>query len=452
MNIIYMHSHDTGRWIEPYGYRVPTPNLQKLSDEGTLFRKAFSACPTCSPSRSALLSGMTPHSNGMIGLSHLGFHLNQPKRHLANYLQEQGYDTVLSGVQHEIAPSHTEELGYGLDLNKVNTGKDATERDVLSAELAADYVRSKGDGKPFFLSLGLFHTHRSGAGFPKAPEFGEVDPNTVMPPYPLGDHAETRSDMAQFIDSAKVMDHCVGLLLRSVEEAGIADETMIIYTTDHGPAFPEMKGQLKDTGIGVSLLVKWPAACGIGEGTTIDSQVSHLDIFPTICELIGSKPPAGLQGCSLLPLATGTGMREKSFIFAETNYHVAYEPSRCIRSERYKLIRLYGPDDRKVLCNIDDSPSKSWWLERGFSGEKAEKVQLYDLALDPYETRNVASDHRYQKIYEELSIHLDEWMKETNDELCHGTIPAPVGAIVKSRANISPSDKTLEQAAGDGNG
>src|SRR5881275_1863276 len=82
-NILYIHSHDSGRYLQPYGHSVPTPNLQKLAAEGVLFRRAFSAAPTCSPSRAALLTGQCSHSCGMLGLVNHGFTLAHPEHHLA---------------------------------------------------------------------------------------------------------------------------------------------------------------------------------------------------------------------------------------------------------------------------------------------------------------------------------------------------------------------------------
>src|SRR5579859_5732051 len=82
LNIVYIHSHDSGRYLQPYGHAVPTPNIQRLASEGMLFRRAFSAAPTCSPSRSALLTGQCPHQNGMLGLAHRGFALNDYRKHI----------------------------------------------------------------------------------------------------------------------------------------------------------------------------------------------------------------------------------------------------------------------------------------------------------------------------------------------------------------------------------
>ncbi len=102
-NILYIHSHDTGRYIQPYGYPVPTPNLQKLAEEGVLFKKYFTTHPTSSASRASLLTGMYPHNNGMIGLAHRGFVLKDPHTHINFTLKKHGYHSVLSGVQHVVA-------------------------------------------------------------------------------------------------------------------------------------------------------------------------------------------------------------------------------------------------------------------------------------------------------------------------------------------------------------
>ena len=116
-NILYVHSHDTGRYIQPYGHAVPTPNLQKLAEAGVLFRQAFCAGPTCSPSRAALLTGQCPHSSGMTGLAHRGFRLNDPKQHLVHTLRAAGYTAVLAGIQHVANGKDVESLGYDKMIN-----------------------------------------------------------------------------------------------------------------------------------------------------------------------------------------------------------------------------------------------------------------------------------------------------------------------------------------------
>src|SRR5436190_2236498 len=109
-NILYIHSHDTGRYLQPYGHPVPTPNFKKLASDGVLFRQAFSAAPTCSPSRACLLTGQFAHQNGMIGLAHRGFAMNDYGKHMLHTLRGAGYRSVLAGLQH--IADKPEKIGY----------------------------------------------------------------------------------------------------------------------------------------------------------------------------------------------------------------------------------------------------------------------------------------------------------------------------------------------------
>src|ERR1035437_7446989 len=131
-NIIYLHSHDSGRYLQPFGHAVPTPNLQRLASEGVLFRRAFSAAPTCSPSRSALLTGQCPHRNGMLGLAHRGFSLNDYNKHILHTLRLAGYRSVLAGLQHIDADPKT--IGFDEILQPKSTAAaNVAPRAVLSA-------------------------------------------------------------------------------------------------------------------------------------------------------------------------------------------------------------------------------------------------------------------------------------------------------------------------------
>ncbi len=114
-NILYIHSHDSGRYLQPYGHAVPAPNLQRLAEGGVLFRHAFSAAPTCSPSRASLLTGMCPHSNGMLGLAHRGFALHDYRQHVLHTLRAAGYHSALIGLQHIAKDPAT--IGYDTVTN-----------------------------------------------------------------------------------------------------------------------------------------------------------------------------------------------------------------------------------------------------------------------------------------------------------------------------------------------
>ena len=105
-NIVYLHSHDTGRYVQPYGHQIPTPNIQLLADQGVLFRQAFCAAPTCSGSRASLLTGQYCHNNGLLGLAHRGWELNDYSQHLVHPLHEAGYRSVLEYL--EVDPGRAE--------------------------------------------------------------------------------------------------------------------------------------------------------------------------------------------------------------------------------------------------------------------------------------------------------------------------------------------------------
>lgn len=161
MNILYVHTHDTGRYIQPYGHAIPTPNLMRLAQEWILFRQAFSCAPTCSPSRAALLTGMNPHSARMLGLAHRGFALKKPSQHLANHLKTHGFETVLCGEQHLITKGQEKALGYShsltgnpLEDNPANNHRNM-HQDIANAKAVAEYL-TQPKQKPFFLSMVWF--------------------------------------------------------------------------------------------------------------------------------------------------------------------------------------------------------------------------------------------------------------------------------------------------------
>ena len=274
-NILYLHSHDTGRFVQPYGYGIPTPRIQGLAEQGVLFRQAFCAAPTCSASRACLLTGQYAHSNGMLGLAHRGWSLNDYRHHIVHSLRDAGYRSALIGEQH--VSKRPDEIGYDrvikIDTHRVD--------DV--APVTVDLLRDP-PGKPFFLSVGFFETHR---------EFFEPLPGDelyVKPPPNLPDTAETRRDMASYVASARSLDRGVGAVLDALERYGHADNTLVICTTDHGIAFPGAKATMTDRGLGVLLIMRGPG--GFAGGKVSDALVSHIDIYPTICDLIGIR--AGL--------------------------------------------------------------------------------------------------------------------------------------------------------------
>jgi N-sulfoglucosamine sulfohydrolase len=246
--------------------------------------------------------------------------------------------------------------------------------------------------------------------------------------------------MASYKASARLLDEAYGEILTALESSGAAANTLVICTTDHGIAFPGMKCNLTAHGTGVSLIMRGPA--GFSGGKTSNALVSQLDLYPTICELANVEKPQWLQGRSLMPLIRGEAQEINQEIFAEVNYHAAYEPKRAVRTSRYNYIRHFGERRHPVLPNCDDSPSKDVWLKNGWRDHVVPRELLFDTVFDPNETRNLIDDPVHAKIAAEMRGRLDSWMQRTRDPLLHGPVKAPAGAVVNDPDAISPKEKT----------
>jgi N-sulfoglucosamine sulfohydrolase len=426
-NILYIHSHDTGRYVQPYGHAVPTPNIQRLAEQGVLFRQAFCASPTCSPSRAALLTGQSPHNNGMLGLAHRGFALYDYHRHILHTLRSATYFSAEVGMQHIAADPRT--AGYD---RLIPTASNHT---VDVAPAALDFLRDP-PAQPFFLSVGFEETHR-----PFHPATPQEDARYCIPPRTLPDVPEVRADFADFKASARILDDAVGVVLNALDETGLAENTLVLCTTDHGIAFPGMKCNLTDNGIGVTFILRGPG--GFQGGKVSDALVSHIDFFPTVCDLLNVSRPVWLQGKSLLPLVRGEVDQVNEEIFAEVTYHAAYEPQRAVRTRRYKYIRRYGERTAPVLPNCDDSPSKDVWLRNGWGNRTLPHEQLYDLIFDPGEANNLADDAAAAPVLAQMRTRLQQWMERTDDPLLRGDIPAPKGARINDPNGVSPNETPI---------
>jgi N-sulfoglucosamine sulfohydrolase len=429
-NILYLHSHDTGRYIQPYGYAIATPHLQVLADQGMVFRHAFTVAPTCSPSRACLLTGECAHSNGMLGLAHRGWRLDDYGKHIIHTLHPLGYRSALAGVQHittfREGRGPLEAIGYGELLDTHGRGGEGI------AEAAVEFL-SRPHERPFFLSVGFVETHR------RFPEPGlEDDPRWCRPPMPIPDTEATRRDAAAFRATARVLDRNMGTVLAALDTNGLTDGTLVVCTTDHGIAFPSMKCNLTVHGTGVMLMMRGPG--GFAGGRVCDALVSQLDVYPTVCDLLGVARPDRLQGRSLMPIVRGEADEVNDEIYGEVTYHAAYEPQRSVRTKRWCYIRRFGGRDRPVLPNCDDSPSKDVWLEHGWRDRATGEEQFYDCVFDPNEANNVAGRPEARSVLDEMRGRLDAWMRRTDDPLLAGPVPAPSGAEVNDPDDLSPND------------
>jgi arylsulfatase A-like enzyme len=396
----------------------------------------------------------------MIGLAHRGFEMEDYGRHVAGYLSDHGFETVLSGQQHEVDEGACDAAPYAVlgydrsvegDPETVDGAVDhsRSRQDLANAAAAADYIRSAPDD-PFFLSLGLYNTHQ-----PMPLEQERVDPDRVAVPGPLPDHPDVRREIAAYHVLAERVDDCVSRVIEALRETDQYEDTVVVFSTDHGVPFPHMKCDLFEGGTGIALIVRFPDTIAPASGTE-DALVSNVDLVPTLCESVGVPVPEWVHGSSLLPLVRGEADTIRDAAYSEVTYHAAYEPKRCVRTERWTYIRRYDdgegePDwDRnagpvpRIPSNTDHGPSKDVVEDAGLYDRSLPREALYDRTLDPVERDNLATDPEFRDVRDDLAGRLMDWMRRTDDPLLDGPVPKPDGAVADRRDAFNPREEPHE--------
>lgn len=409
-NILFLISHDTGRYFGCYGQKVKTPEVDRLAEKGVRFDEYYCPAPQCSPSRGSIITGKYPHNNGLIGLAHLGFSIDEGVTTLPQEMGKAGYDPVLIGFNHEKIGNESSPHALGYERFESVSGNAA--EDVAERTEAFLKEKASSSSKPFYASVGFRETHRPFDGY-------EADPDISTPAY-LPDTPKIREDIAQFHGSVKTLDHAVGRIIRALEETGLEDNTLLIYTTDHGIAFPRAKGTLTDSGLETALIMRWPQ--GFQGGQVKSELLCNVDMMPTLLDIAGADIPTGLDGQSFLPLLKGESVPLREDFFCELTWHDRYHPMRGIRTHRYKYIHNLeaGPS---VYLPID--------IHKGLSGQEMRDKfyvhnvpeELYDLKSDPLEQHNLVEDDRYVDVLQELRSRVNQWRKESDDPLLKGKVP-----------------------------
>ncbi|MCW3029887.1 MAG: sulfatase, partial [Solirubrobacterales bacterium] len=342
-------------------------------------------------------------------------------------LRDAGYTSTLIGEQH--ISKDPQAIGYD-EVIKVPTTH------VESVAPLAIEVLGRPRERPLFLSVGFFETHREFLGP------GSLrDVHYSKPPNNLPDAREVRADVAAFKASARSLDHGVGVVLNELDSGRLSENTIVIFTTDHGMPFPGAKATLYDRGLGVMLILRGPEP--FGGGRVHDGLVSHIDLYPTLCEHLEIERPPFLQGVSLMPLLRGERDQVREEIFAGSTWHAAYEPQRAVRTRRHKYIRRWGERRTPVLANTDDGPSKDLLLAAGWGEREIATEQLYDLVFDPNEANNLIEDGRYSDVLGDLRGRLERWMVETEDPLLAGHVDPPPGVDINTPDQRSSSEPTI---------
>jgi arylsulfatase A-like enzyme len=411
-NIVTIICHDAGQQYGCYGAPdARTPHIDAFAQSGIQFQNTFSTAPQCSPARAALWTGRYSHANGVIGLAHSGFQndLHPAEKHLAQILSWAGYATHLFGLQH--ASPSAERCGF----KYIHPNGSASE---VAADFTDFLKTNPGEHQPFYAHIGFFEAHRPFPSEGVKPR----SPSTIsVPPY-LPDIPVVREDLVAMEASIATLDQAVGEILTALAAAGRIENTLILFTGDHGVAFPRAKMTLYDPGLQVPLLMHIP---GIPGGRVLTEMISHIDVLPTLLELVDIPAPTSVQGCSFSGLLTGEAYTPNEAVFAEKTYHTYYDPMRSIRTARWKLIANFefAPYQETSPDYKDNARS---YVEVAHARDLNRDdfyhppFELFDLRADPWEQTNLADHPDHQEIRDKLIRRLRRWMEQTVDPLLDG--------------------------------
>lgn len=433
-NILLLHCHDLGQHLHSYGVTgVQSPNLDRLAAEGVLFERSFCTAPQCSPSRSSIFTGRYPHSNGVMGLTHADFawDLHDNERHLGQILSDAGYATAGFGVIHE---TRSGAKRCGLD-DYSNTAGAQPMADAVIARLKQF---AGNPAKPFYIQAGCIEPHRltlpdrrSDADFLG----GRLSPDTThgitVPPY-LRDTPGTRTELAELQGAVRFMDQQMGRILSALRDSGLDQNTLTIFTTDHGIAMPRAKCSVYEPGLQTALILRYPKRQGWHGGARHKPMISNIDYLPTILDAAGIPLPGNVQGRSLAPLLDRGTYTPRDRIFGEMTYHDYYDPRRSIRTETHKLIVNFT----SAPAFMDPSQS---WRPRSDTVVPANHAlayhppfELYDLQHDPWEQKDASREASYAPILSDLRTKLVAHMRTTGDPILQGAVTGPLHRSAQS--------------------
>ncbi|MEQ9411371.1 MAG: sulfatase-like hydrolase/transferase [Fuerstiella sp.] len=417
-NILWLSCEDISPHLHCYGYKnATTPHLDALAEQSVLFEHAYTTAGVCAPCRSAIITGMYQTS---IGTHHMRCEALLPEhvRPFTFWLQESGYYCTNNSKQ-----------DYQFRTPK-GTWDESSGR--------AHWKNRPDTTQPFFAVFNYTGCHESGIASDSkysqvtsdlTPHDRDVVAASLPPYYP--DTAITRDDWGRYYDVITAMDKWVGQHLAELDQAGLSEDTIVIYWSDHGVGLPRAKRWLYESGTHVPLIIrvpeKWQSLAGPGftAGSRSDRLISMIDLGPTTLSLAGVPTPEHMQGQAFMgPHVTAP----RRYIFgARDRMDERYDIIRMVRDHRYRYVRNYEP--YRTWYQYMNTPEKGRTMKeirRAAAGKRRATVaqfltdhkpleELYDVSADPHELTNLAADPDYAEKLRELREQHLKWVVDTRD-------------------------------------
>lgn len=431
-NIVVILSDDhSAPYVGCYGYPIVTPNLDRFASEGLRFERAFTAAPQCVPSRVAFMTGRSPQA------ARVGRFSNPVPRDvpiLPEILRnEAGYFTGVCRRLHHLdgnANDRNPESAEILASHNLITMKDRFDYvdnsgPAFTATRVNEFLDLVPADKPFFLWVNFNDPHHPW----DAPRVNDPAKLPLPPDWP--DLPEVRDDLARHLDEVVRLDGELQLVLDLLAKRHLDQNTLVVFAGDNGMALLRGKGSLRERGLHVPLLVRWPGV--VKPGSVTRALFSGEDLTPTLLEAAGLRALPSMTGVSFLPVLRGEdaaprefvfGMREPhgSVVFTENTKSNGYDLGHSVRDDRYKLILNYTP---WMAYEPLDSPRDPGWkavvaahaagmlaprFEALYFAHRRPIVELYDLQTDPYELENLAGRKEFATVERRLKVALKEKM------------------------------------------
>ena len=487
LNILFLFADDWGRYASIYAEHekfpspnqvVKTPNIDRIAREGALFRRAYVNAPSCTPCRSALVSGRYFFNTGRAAilngavwdlaipsfpllLKDQGYHIGKafkvwsPGEPADAPFGQQAYSFQKSGGRCNQFSQNVDKLVQG------GTALAAAKQEIYDEVHGnfASFLKARPEGAPFLFWHGPTNVHRKWIKGSGLAQWG-INPDDLKGKLPkhLPDVHEMREDFADYLGEIQAFDAQVGTIVKQVEEAGELDNTVIVISGDHGaPGFPGGKCNLYDFGVNVTLAIRWPGQPG---GRMIDDFVNLMDLAPTFMEIGGAAIPPGVNGKSIVSLMksgkSGQIDKERDYVITGRERHVSIAragnlpyPQRALRKDGFLYIHNFEPDrmpmgdykeltdtntpDQNALENetyvafpdMDASPAKAWLIQHRHDSQykwhfdyafaKRPREELYDLSKDPGQTINVAAEAGYAEVKNQMAAELMAKLKAVGD-------------------------------------
>jgi N-sulfoglucosamine sulfohydrolase len=433
-NVLYVILEDTGPNFGCYGEPlVRTPNIDRFASQGTRFTNAFCAAPVCSASRSALMTGRYQTNIGAHNHRTWDWHkkrLAAPASHICDWFRDAGYFTC----NLQPPPGQRKDVNGAAGAGKVDLNFHSNADDKSVFFDGYDWNQRKA-GQPFFAHITIIETHK-GKGWKIArqrPQSELVDPEKLKLGAYYPDSPIVRDEYANYLDAISLSDGYLGQLLGRLEAEGLAQNTVVVVSSDHGPLF-RGKQFLYDGGIHIPLMVRFPD----GRAGTVDARfVSGIDIAPTLLGFAGVRPPTGaMQGQDIF----GTSYIPRPHIFAARDrMDTSIDRMRAVRTREFKYIRNYLPGIPYMQHNeYKEKNYPTWnlvkdWAKQGkltkeqslFAAPEKPIEELFDVQADPDEVRNLAGDPKYRETLKRLRALIDRFVEE-NDRLVNFEDPVDV--------------------------